>query len=152
MTIAGSVRRAAVVAGVIASLLLGAGAIRAAAEYTAAAAPLSVAPESMDSLVARLATEQARSAALQAQLDAVRTSTADLGVALDAARGTIETDTKVAAELQLRLTAARTRLAKLERSLAAAARAAAARTATAARQPAAAAPAAPRGEAEDDDD
>ena len=125
------VSRSLVMVGVVASLLIGAASIRAAAAWTAASAPLAVSPASAESLAARLTDEEARSAALQAQLDELRANTADLSGALDTARTRISSDAKTATSLRTRLATAKTRLASLEKSLAAA-RAAAARAAVAA--------------------
>ena len=58
-------RRLLTTIGVIAALLLGFGSIRAAAAWTAASAPLTVAPVSVSALQDQLATEQARSDALR---------------------------------------------------------------------------------------
>lgn len=124
------VRRPLVILGVMLSLLAGAGSIRAAAEWTAASSPLVAKPPSVESLQASLATEQARSAALQAHLDELTSGSADLATALTAARERIAADTSQAAELQASLEAAKVKLAALEKSIRAA-RAAANRSAAA---------------------
>jgi peptidoglycan hydrolase CwlO-like protein len=132
MTIPGRLRRGFVTAGVAGSLVLGAVTVRAAAEWTAASAPLTVAPESVDSLRARLAAEHDRTLALQAQLGQLRTDAQGLATALDAASTRITDDTTLATSLEQRLAAAQTRLKALERSIAQADAAARARAAQAA--------------------
>jgi chromosome segregation ATPase len=151
MTIPGRLRRGIVTAGVAGSLALGAVTVRAAAEWTAASAPLTVAPESVASLQARLAAEHERTLALQAQLEQLRTDAAGLSTALSAADGRIADDATLAASLKQRLAAAQTRLKALERSIARADAAARARAARAAVAPAAA-PTARSHEAEEEHD
>jgi len=111
-------RRLATLAGVLAVLVLGAGAIRAAADWTAASAPLAGAPISVVEWQSRLAEEQARSAALNTQLDALAGRSADLESALSEANLRIAADTAHAAELEAQLEAATTKLAALERTMA----------------------------------
>ena len=120
MTRSQSARRLATVLGVIAALVLGFGSIRAAAAWTAAAAPLNVSPESVAALQSRLAGERDRSAALQQQLAALETQSAGLADALDAARSQIGTDAGHARDLAAQLKTARQRLAKLQATIAAA--------------------------------
>jgi peptidoglycan hydrolase CwlO-like protein len=130
MTRSQSVRRLATVAGVVAALVLGFGSIRAAAAWTAAAAPLTVTPESVASLQSQLADEQNRSAALRQQLDALASQSTELSGALKAARDRIGADASHAKELAAQLKTAKQRLAKLQATIAAANRAAQARPAT----------------------
>jgi septal ring factor EnvC (AmiA/AmiB activator) len=130
MTRSQSVRRLATVVGVIAALVLGLGSIRAAAAWTAAAAPLSVAPDSVSGLQAQLAGERDRSTALQQQLDALESQSTDLATALEAARAQIGADTGHARELAAQLTAAKQRLARLQATIAGAGRTAQARSTT----------------------
>lgn len=111
-------RRVITTVGVVAALLLGFGSIRAAAAWTAASAPLSVAPVSIDHIQERLTTEQARSADLEAQLQALTTQSTELTAALEAAQAQITTDSGHAADLAKQLKAAKTKLAKLEASIA----------------------------------
>jgi len=122
-------RRGVIVLGVAASLLLGAVSIRAAATWTAASAPLAVSPTSAGSLADQLDQEQARSKALQAQLDELASRTSDLSTALAAAQERISTDASTAKQLRTRLASAQQKLAVLttsiQRSQAAAAAAAA---------------------------
>ncbi len=118
MTIPTSVRRSLVALGVVASVTVGVATVEAAATWTAQSAPLSVAPESVESLTSRLAAEEARSADLQAQLDAPHGHAGDLSTALNAATDRIATDAETAQALRDRLTAAKERLAALEKLIA----------------------------------
>jgi chemotaxis protein MotB len=142
-------RRAAVIVGIAGSIVLGAATVRAAGEWTASAAPMAVAPDSAESLLARLSDADARAGALQDQLDALRGNGADLAAALDTAQARIKTDADAATALRNRLASAKTRLATLEASLARA-RAAAARQQT--RAPAPTARPASGGESEGESD
>jgi uncharacterized phage infection (PIP) family protein YhgE len=110
-------RRPFVVVGVVLALVAGAASIRAAAAWTAAAAPLAARPPSIESLQVALANEQARSAALRAQLDELTAGSADLTNALTVARDRIATDATQAGKLQASLTAAKTKLSALEASI-----------------------------------
>ncbi|MEO8463176.1 MAG: hypothetical protein ABI555_08185 [Chloroflexota bacterium] len=129
MTVQLFARRSLVVIGVIASLAVGASAIQAAGEWTAAAAPLQIAPASITSIQAALAGEQERSAALEEQLATLQTATSELGAALTAAQGQVETDATSAAALRADLEAAQAKLKTVEAALAKAAKAAKAATA-----------------------
>jgi hypothetical protein len=111
------VRRIAVTAGVIASLLIGIVSIRLAAELTAAAAPPPAPPISMSELNAKLLAEQARAESLQQQLDDLLGVTGDLTSALSAAEGQVSVDGLTAAQLRDRLKAAEKRLALVNRLL-----------------------------------
>lgn len=113
-----SFRRALVALGVVASITVGVATVDAAATWTAQSAPLQVAPESVDSLRARLAAEEARSAELQAQIDALHGHAGDLSAALNVATDRIATDEETAGALRDRLGAAKERLAALERLIA----------------------------------
>jgi DNA repair exonuclease SbcCD ATPase subunit len=113
-------RRFLTMIGVALAMLLAVGTIRAAAAWTAASAPLTVAPTSVATLQARLLDEQARSAALQRRLDALTTSSGDLASALEQARARIDADTANAADLSAQLDKAKRRLAKLDAAIAAA--------------------------------
>lgn len=147
------VRRAAVVAGVALVLVLGAASIRAASVWTAAAAPLTVAPVTVSDLEAKLAQEQARSAALQADLVALDGQVAELRSALDVAKAQLGTDTATAGQLADRMQAAKTRLARLDALIASAQRQLSATLAAArASRAAPAAPATPAGGGEPGDD
>jgi chromosome segregation ATPase len=110
--------------------VLGFGSIRAAASWTAASAPLTVAPDSVSTLQSRLADEQDRSTALQGQLDALESQSTELALALHAAQARIDSDASHAADLATQLEAARQRLAKLEATIKAAAQASSSRATT----------------------
>jgi peptidoglycan hydrolase CwlO-like protein len=111
-------RRILTVIGVTIAMLLAVGTIRAAAAWTAASAPLSVAPTTVATRQARLLDEQTRSATLQQRLDALTTSTGDLASALEQARARIDADTSHAADLSAQLASAKRRLAKLDAAIA----------------------------------
>jgi len=112
------VRRGLIIAVIGGSLVLGVATVRAAAAWTAAGAPLAVAPASVQALTDRLAAEQARSADLQRRLDELESASTDLATSLDAARQRIATDADAAAALKGRLDQARVRLRTLEASIA----------------------------------
>lgn len=126
-------RRVLTIVGVVAALAVGYGSIRAAAAWTEASAPLTVAPVSVSALQAKLADEGARAVALQAQLVALDVRSRELATALESAQTRIDEDTDHAKDLAKQLKAAKKKLARLERSIAAA-RAAAARSNAAPRQ------------------
>lgn len=117
MNASARLRRPAVLLGVVLALFAGAATIRAAAEWTAATAPLAAKPPSVDSLQSALAAEQARSIALQAQLDELTAGSSELTSALQAARDRIAEDARQAEALQSTLEAAKAKLKALERSI-----------------------------------
>jgi septal ring factor EnvC (AmiA/AmiB activator) len=117
MSVDRRLRRPLVVLGVLLALFLGAASIRAAAAWTAASAPLADRPPSVESLRAELATEQARSRALQSHLDQLNSDSSDLLAALAAAGDRIAVDATQAKELQDSLAAAKAKLAALEKSI-----------------------------------
>lgn len=121
-------RRLITVAGVIAALLLGYGSIRAAAAWTAASAPMSVAPVSISTLQERLSNEQARSADLESRLQDLTSQSTQMSAALEAAQARIVADLDNASAMTKDLKAAKQKLAKLEASIAKARQAAAQRT------------------------
>lgn len=123
-------RRAIVVVAVTTALVGGAASIRAAGLWTAASAPLAVAPASLTSINTALAAEQDRSAALEEQLRSISTAAAELQAALTAAQDQVATDATTAETLRADLAAAKKKLATLEASLRAAARAKVAPTST----------------------
>lgn len=127
-----AIRRTIVVAAVVLSLALGGVAVRAAAAWTAASAPLEAPPVSADTLGQQLADEQQRSAALEAQLAGLMNQSNDLSDALQAARDRATSDSRTAKSLQAQLAAAQKKLAALEQ---AARRAAAQRAASSAATP-----------------
>ena len=114
-------RRAAVTVGVLGSLGLGAATIDAAAQWTAAAAPMQAPPVSAASLASQLATEQARGTDLQSRLQAAITQASQVQAALDAANARIAADGGTAKALRAQITAAEMRLAALNGQAAAAA-------------------------------
>lgn len=118
MTAALAARRVTVLGGLAIVFLLVVAAIRLAAAWTAAAAPLTVAPVSATQLTADLADERARGDALVSQLDALDARSQDLAVALGQARDRIAADAAHAADLKDRLATTKARLAKLEAQLA----------------------------------
>jgi septal ring factor EnvC (AmiA/AmiB activator) len=117
-------RRFVTVTGVVLATLIGFAAIRAAAAWAAASAPLVVSPIPAATLQARIADEQARSALLRDQLAALTGQTKDLMTALDEAQARIRSDTSHAADLASQLKAAKRRLATLEAAIAKAGRSA----------------------------
>ena len=112
------VRRALTIVGVVAVLALGVGSIKAAAAWTAASAPLTVAPVSVSILEEKLVAEHARSDALLAQLAALDARSRDLETALAAAQGRVLADADHATTLEDQLATAKARLAKLEKAIA----------------------------------
>jgi hypothetical protein len=110
-------RRVVIVVGLAVALVAAVGAVRLAAAWTASAAPLTVSPVSVAALRADLADEQARSAALSAELKALGERSHDLQAALEQAHGRITADTEHAHDLDARLAAATDRLAKVEAAL-----------------------------------
>ena len=115
-----SIRRGLTVVGVAAALVIGFGAIRASAAWTATTAPLTVAPVSAETLQARLTDQSARSANLVDRLAALTTHAEELSTALAAAQDRIGSDAEHAAQLARDLDAARKKLAALEKSIRAA--------------------------------
>ncbi len=109
-------RRTMVVVAVVLSLAVGAMAVRAAAVWTEASAPLTVAPESVSSLTQRLADEQARSAALEEHLTALTAQTEELTAALKSATDRIAKDARTAKTLRDKLAAAKKKLAAMNRA------------------------------------
>jgi chromosome segregation ATPase len=122
-------RRALTIVGVVAALAVGYGSIRAATAWTEASAPLTITPITVSALQAKLADEGARAAALQSRLVALDARSRELAAALESAQTRIEKDADHAGDLAKELKAAKKKLARLERSIAAA-RAAGARSNT----------------------
>jgi len=126
-------RRTAVAAGVAICIVGGALTTQAAAQWTAASAPL--APSvSQAELATLLANEQARAAALDAQVADLTAQSDQLAQALQAAQAQLGTDGQTAAGLRTRLKAAQTKLATVQKALKVAAARAAAAAAAASRQ------------------
>ena len=134
-------RRLLTTLGVVAALALGFGSIRAAAAWTAASAPIGVAPIPVSTIQDRLDQEMARSESMRAQLDSLASQSTEMTSALEAAQTRIATDTAHAKALANELKAAKQKLAKLEASIAAAKAAAARSVATTTRATATAPPA-----------
>ncbi len=127
MNLALVIRRNLVVAGVVASLVLGAATVRAAALWTAASAPLEQPPAALASIRQALDQERARSAAIEQQLADLSKASDDLAAALAAAPAQVTSDSSTASGLRTSLLAAQAKLAQLEAALKAAQAAQAAR-------------------------
>ena len=119
------VRRTLTVIIAVTALIFGFAAIRAAAAWTAEAAPLVASPQSAKSIEAALADEQTRSADLQARLTEITGQTEEMSAALVAAQDRIVADALHAEGLSKDLTAATRKLKALEKSIKVAAAAAA---------------------------
>jgi peptidoglycan hydrolase CwlO-like protein len=117
-----AVRRLLVTIGVAGSLLIAGVTVRAASQWAAIQAPLTVAPVSVESVQAALDQERTRSADLQRQLAALQASTSQLSSALSEAQARVGTDQTTAEDLRASLAAAQDKLTKLQASLAAAAK------------------------------
>lgn len=113
-------RRSVVVVATVASLFAGAVAIRAAAGWTAAVAPLEQPPDPA-ALVSQLKDEHSRADAVTDELSQMLSRAAELQAALTAAQDKASTDTQSAADLATRLAEAQAKLANLQRQMAAAA-------------------------------
>ncbi len=113
------VRHRLVVGGVIASLVLGGVAIRAAAAWAETSAPLGVTPVSASSVDAALAAEHERSAVLIDQLAALTTRSEELQATLDSALTRVADDAATANDLRAKLSAAEKKLKLLQGSIAA---------------------------------
>jgi chromosome segregation ATPase len=114
------VRRSTTLVAVILIVALGFLAIRVAAAWTANAAPLEVAPVSVETLNAQLDAERSRSAQLSSELHRLTSQAVELNTALDAARAHIAQDADHAAKLSKDLATAKKRLRSLEKSIRAA--------------------------------
>ena len=111
-------RRLLTTVGVVAALVLGFGSIRVAAAWTAASAPIGVAPIPVSSIQDRLDQEMARSESMRTQLDSLASQSTEMTAALEAAQARIATDTAHAKALADELKTAKQKLAKLEASIA----------------------------------
>jgi hypothetical protein len=87
---------------------------------TAAAAPPTAPPISMRTLQSQLAVEQARSVALQGQLDDLNSLTADLSGAIGTSSSNVAIDGLTAKQLRARLLAAQAKLTAVTNMLSAA--------------------------------
>lgn len=112
------VRRLVTIIGVALLVIVGFAAIRVAAVWTAASAPLQISPASAASLQAAIADEQARSAALRDSLGTLAAQTEDLAAALDDAQSRLQGDTKNAHDISAQLKAAKQQLARIEAAIA----------------------------------
>lgn len=112
-----AVRRSVIVVAVALSLVVGVAAVRAAAVWTAASAPLTDTPVSASTLSQRLLDEQARSSSLEDQLTALTGQTQDLTAALSAAQAQIGKDAGTAKDLRDQLAQAKKRLAALNQAI-----------------------------------
>ena len=110
-------RRLLVIFGVVASLIFGLTSIRIAADLAIAAAPPPAPPISMQTLQSGLRAEQARAAALQAQLDELLGATDQLSTAIESTDARLTADGLTAKDLRARLKAAKERLALLTKLL-----------------------------------
>ncbi len=119
------VRRSLVVTATGASLVLGAAAVQTAAAWVQTTVPSSDPALTAAQLHDQLASEQARSAALQAQVDALLAQAAQFNTALTAAGDRVASDVQKAAALRTQLAAEQKQLAALKAAAAAAAKAAA---------------------------
>jgi DNA repair exonuclease SbcCD ATPase subunit len=115
-----TIRHAAVIAGIVTAIVLGALSVRAAAAWTASSATLASAPVSVETLQAKLSDEQARSAALEAQLGALTARSGELSSALSTAQDRIGADTATASDLRSKLAEAQKKLAALAAAMKAA--------------------------------
>ena len=111
------VRRSTTLVAVILVVALGFMAIRVAAAWTANAAPLEVAPVSVETLRAQLDAERSHWAQLSSELRRLMSQSVELNAALDAASAQIANDADHASELSKDLTAAKKKLRTLEKSI-----------------------------------
>jgi septal ring factor EnvC (AmiA/AmiB activator) len=141
-------RRLGVAAGVVATLLVGAAAIGASAEWTRANAPLTETPIAPAAIEAGLATQQDRAAALTDDVAAMAARTAQLRDAITAADEQVGAASANTDQIRTELAAATAKLATLQAQIAQArARLAAMRAPTV--RPPAAIPARGGGEVDD---
>jgi chromosome segregation ATPase len=111
------VRRSTTLVTVILVVALGFMAIRFAAAWTANAAPLEVAPVSVETLRAQLDAERSHSAQLSSELRRLMSQSVELNAALDAASAQIANDADHADRLSKDLSAAKKKLRSLEKSI-----------------------------------
>jgi hypothetical protein len=133
-------RRVLVVAGVVASLFVGALSIEAAAVWTRAAAPPAAPAVTVASLQTQLDAERRRSASLGDQLRTMDAGSQELAAGLAAADARIAADLKAAQAMSADLAATKKQLTALKSQMAAA-KAALARAASSAAAASAGAPA-----------
>jgi hypothetical protein len=111
------IRRGGVIVGVALSLVVGLVSIQVAADLAADAAPPPAPPVSIETLKDQLATEQARAAGLQRQLEDLLGVTGQLTVALDATQSQVADDGLTADELRKKLKTAETKLSAVNKLL-----------------------------------
>ena len=112
-----AVRRSTTLVAVMLAVALGFLAIRVAAAWTANAAPLEVAPVSVETLRAQLDAERTHSAQLSSELRRLMSQSAELNAALDTASSQIVNDADHAGQLSKDLAAAKKKLRSLEKSI-----------------------------------
>lgn len=130
------IRRSLVVTATGASLVMGGAAVQTAAAWVHSSVPNAAPALTAAQLQDQLDAEQARSVALQSQVDALLTQASEFNTALNAAGARVASDVQKAAALRAQLAAEQKQLAALK----AASKAAAAAAAAAAQRAAAAAP------------
>lgn len=114
------VRRAAVLAATAAVIAVGVVSVQLATQWRAEAAPLDVAPVSMQTINDQVAAEADRSAQLSDQIDEVAASLTNLKTALLAADGSIGSDQQTAEVLRTDIATAGVKLETLKSQLKAA--------------------------------
>jgi septal ring factor EnvC (AmiA/AmiB activator) len=114
---AGTGRHALTILAVVASLAIGFLAIRAAAAWVTAAAPLDESPLAVQTLQSRLADETARAATLEARLGALTAHADAVESALATAQSHLVSDAAHADDLSAQLATAQAKLAAVERSI-----------------------------------
>ena len=116
------IRRGLVLTATGASLVMGAAAVQGAAAWAHASTPATGAPiTTAAQLQDQLDSEQARSASLQAQVDALLLQTTQFNTALNAAGARVASDVQKAAVLRAQLAAAQKQLAAIKAAAAKAA-------------------------------
>ena len=123
------IRRSLVVTATGASLVLGAAAVQTAAAWVQTTVPSSDPALAAGRLQDQLAAEQARSATLQAQVEALLAQAGQFNTALTSASDRVASDVLKAAALRAQLALEQKQLATLKAAAAAAAKAAAHKTA-----------------------
>jgi cytoskeletal protein RodZ len=110
-------RRTLTILAIVASLAVGFLAIRAAASWTSAAAPLETGPVSVETLRGRLTDETDRTVVLKQRLGSLAAHASALQDALTAAAARLTSDAAHADDLAAQLAAAKMKLAELQRSV-----------------------------------
>jgi hypothetical protein len=114
------IRRGLVITATGASLVMGGVAVQGAAAWAHSSAPTGAAVVTASQLQDQLDAEQARSAALQTQVDALLVQTSEFNAALNAAGDRVAGDVQKAAALRAQLAAAQKQLAAIRAASAAA--------------------------------